>query len=109
MIFLDWISPIHLARKEKRELDLIGYVIIVFTLFVTIPQVIVIFENQSAEDVSLHTWVGYTVIALWWLFYGLARGVKPIVLSSLVHLFVDIAVVYGIIKFEGLEGLNIPF
>ena len=98
---LKWISPIHVAQKDKKELDYLGYIIIGITLFITLPQVATIYTNESAQDVSLITWIGYTFVGVWWLFYGLERNVHPMIVSSTLHIIVDIIVVYGIIKFEG--------
>ena len=100
---LKWISPIHLAQKDMKELDYMGYAIIVLTLFITLPQVITIYENQSAQDVSLITWIGYIGIGLWWMFYGLEKNVKPMIVSSIFHIIVDLVVVYGIVKYEGFH------
>lgn len=100
---LKWISPIHLAQQDKKELDYIGYALIIVSLFITVPQVLTIYENESAQDVSLFTWVGYTALGFWWLFYGIEKGVKPMILSSILHIIVDVVVVYGIIKFEGFN------
>lgn len=100
---LKWISPWHLGQQGKKELDYVGYAIIFLSLAFTAPQVMMIFENESAEDVSLITWVGYTILGFWWLFYGIERGVKPIILSSLLHIGVDVIVVYGIVQFQGIQ------
>lgn len=100
---LKWISPIHFAQKDKKELDYLGYAIIAITLVITLPQVLTIYENESAQDVSLITWVGYTIVGFWWLFYGLERNVHPMVASATLHIIVDVIVVYGIIQFEGFN------
>lgn len=102
---LKWFSPWHLAQQQKKELDYVGYAIIVITLFITLPQIITIYENESAQDVSLITWVGYLFLGIWWLFYGIEKDVKPMIISSLIHIVINIIMVYGIIKFQGLSLL----
>lgn len=100
---LQVLSPIHLARKGQKELDYLGYAMILITLVITIPQVTIIYENESAQDVSLITWVGYTIIGIWWFFYGIEKKIHPMILSATIHVIIDIIVVYGIITFEGVN------
>jgi len=92
-------SPIHLASHESKTLDVVAMAIVWVTFIVTLPQIIQIFESQSANDVSIFTWTGYTFIGVFWLFYGIERGLKPIIMSSLLHLVADGIMVYGIILY----------
>lgn len=87
---------------HKKGLDRIAYLIIGVTLLTGLPQAIEIFVNESAEDVSVFTWVGYSFIALFWLWYGLERKVKPVIVSSLAYLTIDVSVVVGIIKYGNI-------
>lgn len=87
---------------QKKGLDRLAYGIIGFTLLMGLPQVFEIFINQSANDVSIITWIGYSFIALFWLWYGLERKVRPMIYSSLVYLLIDVSVVLGILKYGNI-------
>jgi uncharacterized protein with PQ loop repeat len=90
-------------KIHKNGLDKFAYVIIGVTLLVGFPQVYQIWTTQSAEDVSLLSWIGYSGIALFWLWFGLERKVKPIIISSLAYLLIDVSVVVGILQFGNIQ------
>lgn len=65
----------------------------------TIPQVVIIFANKSATDVSMLSWVLYTATTVIFLLYSIIHRVKPMIINSLLWLLADIAVIIGVILY----------
>jgi hypothetical protein len=67
-----------------------------------VPQIVQVFATQKATDISVWSWVGYLGISIFWLWFGVERKIRPIVISSLAHLFIDIIMIIAILKFGGV-------
>ncbi len=89
---------------HKRGLDKLAYVMIGISLLTVIPQIVQIYETQSAEDINIYSYIGHIGISIFWLWFGVERKVKPVILSSLVHFGISLLVIHGIVKFG-----NVPF
>jgi len=99
MTFHKHLNPIYLAKKKKKEFDRLAYIVIGLTFLITLPQVYQIYDTQSAEDISIISYVGFTLISVFWIIYGLKRQSHVITISSLIHLGVNIAIVKGILEY----------
>ena len=93
-------EPIPHPVKWKRFLDKIIYAVGVAGPVITIPQIIKIWTEKDASGVSEIAWIGYTVLAMIWLLYGIAHKEKPIIVTYSVVIvangIVSIgAVIYG--------------
>jgi len=102
MTFHKHLNPVYLAHKNQKKYDHIAYIVIGISFLFALPQIYQIYETQSAEDISLITWVGYFTISIFWLIYGIERKVNPIIISSLIHLGTNLIMVYGIVQYGGL-------
>ncbi len=67
----------------------------IFTLLMTIPQVLTIWLGQQAAGVSVLSWGAYLLSALLWLWYGLQKRDKNIYLPCVGWIGLDIAVIAG--------------
>jgi uncharacterized protein with PQ loop repeat len=65
-----------------------------------IPQIITIYRNQSAENISLLTWCLYIVFGLIGLFYAISKKLSPLIIQETLWLLVYITVVAGILIFR---------
>jgi|SRR3989338_4866056 len=65
-------------------------------LFV-LPQLIEIYVNKSAQDVSLLTWFFFTFFAIPWLIYGIVHKEKPIIVGYALWILFDSLIVIGIL------------
>jgi uncharacterized protein with PQ loop repeat len=66
----------------------------------TSQQSYVIWSNKSATDVSLVSWVVFTISALLYSAYGFVHKDYPILIGSFLLVFVDISIVAGILYFQ---------
>lgn len=65
----------------------------------TLPQAYEIWVNQKTEGVSTFTWTMYFIAAIIWLFYGLQIKDKPLIISSMLWVITEFAVVVGLVLY----------
>ena len=68
-----------------------------FTMFMTIPQVLTIWIGHQAAGVSLLSWSAYLLSAVLWLWFGIEKRDKNIYLPCLGWIALDSAVIAGIV------------
>ena len=69
----------------------------VFTVLMTVPQVLAVWVGPNASGVSLVSWVSYLVAACLWFVYGLQKRDKTIYLACIGWVVLDAAIVIGVI------------
>jgi uncharacterized protein with PQ loop repeat len=85
----------HLSRSETGLRRLLGGMS-VFTMLMTIPQVLTIWVGQQAAGVSLLSWSAYLVSAILWFCFGIQKQDKNIYLPCIGWIALDPAVIAGI-------------
>lgn len=70
-----------------------------------LPQVVQIFATQSAKDLSLSSWVGYQIMTVLWLIYGITHKEKPIIFYQGAWIVVQTLIIIGIIKYGDITTL----
>jgi uncharacterized protein with PQ loop repeat len=78
-------------------LEKILRVLSVFTMLMTVPQVLTIWVGRDAGGVSLVSWISYLFSACLWFVYGVRQHDKTIYLACIGWILLDLAVVAGII------------
>jgi uncharacterized protein with PQ loop repeat len=68
----------------------------VFTMLMTVPQVLTIWIGREAGGVSLVSWLSYLFAACLWFVYGLQKRDKTIYLACVGWVVLDAAVVVGV-------------
>lgn len=91
-------EKIH-AKGYVRFIDKFVYVVAIFGPLTTIPQVLAIWLSQNAEDVSLTTWVLYSLTAFFWLLYGIAHRNKPIIISNILWVALEVPIIVGVVVY----------
>lgn len=71
----------------------------IFTMVMTIPQVLAIWIRHQAAGVSMVSWGAYLVSATVWLWYGLQKRDKNIYLPCMGWILLDAAVIVGTIVY----------
>jgi uncharacterized protein with PQ loop repeat len=72
----------------------------VFTMLMTVPQVLTIWVGRDAGGVSLVSWLSYLLAACLWFVYGLQKRDKTIYLACVGWVVLDAAVVVGVIIYR---------
>lgn len=84
--------PVGTLEKILRGLS-------VFTMLMTVPQVLTIWLRHDAGGVSLVSWASYLVSAVLWFVYGVQKRDKTIYLACIGWMLLDVAVVIGVIVY----------
>jgi uncharacterized protein with PQ loop repeat len=71
----------------------------IFTMLMTIPQVLTIWVGHQAAGVSLVSWSAYLVSALLWFWYGIQKRDKNIYLACVGWIVLDSAVIAGVLAY----------
>ena len=82
--------PVSGLEKVLRGLS-------VFTMLMTVPQVLTIWVGHNAGGVSLVSWLSYLLAACLWFVYGLQKHDKTIYLACVGWVLLDAAVVAGVL------------
>ena len=72
----------------------------VFTMLMTVPQVLTIWVGGNASGVSLISWISYLIGACLWFVYGLQKNDKTIYLACVGWVLLDLAVVIGVVVYR---------
>lgn len=81
--------------KWKRFIDKIIYIGAVVGPIIAIPQIMKIWVEKNASGVSVISWSGYLVSAIFWLIYGVVHKEKPIVVTNIIWIFLQAIIVVG--------------
>ncbi len=69
----------------------------VFTMLMTVPQVLTVWIGRDAGGVSLVSWLAYLIAACLWFVYGFQKRDKTIYLACVGWIVLDAAIVAGVI------------
>ena len=87
-------------KQQKKLIRRSVLAMAVIEPIMTLPQVYQIWINKQAEGVSGLTWGFYIIAAVVWLLYGLQIKDKPLIISSVLWIFMEIAIVVGTIIYS---------
>jgi MtN3 and saliva related transmembrane protein len=65
-----------------------------------VPQLIRVLRLKSARDISLPTFLLFSVGVFLWLLYGIYTGSKPVIASNAVTLGLSLSILYFKLKFD---------
>ena len=87
-------------NADKKKIENIALIAGIIQPLITLPQIITIYGNQSAEDVSLLTWLGYLFFGIVFLLYGLTFKLKPIWIGQIIWVSMQSITVIGILLYS---------
>lgn len=93
-------AKIKVDEKYKKRIERFALVASIVQPIITLPQIIAIYGNQSAKDVSLLTWIGYLVFGITFLIYGLVFNLKPIWIGQVIWVAMQTVTVIGILLYS---------
>ena len=86
----------HASHSETLLRRILGGMS-VFTMLMTVPQVLAIWVGRDAHNVSLLSWAAYLLSACLWFVYGMRKGDKTIYLACVGWILLDAAIVIGVV------------
>jgi len=89
-------AAVHPSSSDAVLRRLLG-AMSVFTMLMTIPQVLTIWIGQQAAGVSILSWSAYLVSAILWFWFGMQKKDKNIYLPCVGWIVLDLAVIIGVI------------
>jgi uncharacterized protein with PQ loop repeat len=89
-------AAVHPSGSDARLRRLLG-AMSVFTMLMTIPQVLTIWIGQQAAGVSILSWSAYLVSAILWFWFGMQKKDKNIYLPCVGWIVLDVGVIIGVI------------
>jgi uncharacterized protein with PQ loop repeat len=87
---------VHAPRSDAVLRRLLGGMSI-FTMLMTIPQVLTIWVGHQAAGVSLLSWSAYLLSAVLWFWFGIRQRDKNIYLPCVGWVALDSAVIVGVV------------
>jgi uncharacterized protein with PQ loop repeat len=88
----------HASRSDTRLRRLLGGMSI-FTMVMTIPQVLAIWVGHQAAGVSMLSWSAYLASAVLWFWFGVQQGDRNIYLPCVGWIALDAAVIAGAVVY----------
>ena len=85
---------------QKKTVERIALVAGILQPLITLPQIVQIYSNQSAQDVSLATWLGYLIFGVIFLFYGYIFKLRPIFYGQIIWVTMQCVTVIGILLYD---------
>ncbi len=79
----------------KGFLDRMIYVLGFLGIAMSVPQILKIWAGQNAAGISIATWMFFLINSVFWMIYGIAHKSKPIIISYILWIVADFAVVLG--------------
>lgn len=88
-------TPASDAAQSKTVMSRLLGGMSVFTMLMTVPQVLTIWVGHQAAGVSVVSWSAYLLSAILWFWYGLQKRDKNIYLPCVGWVGLDTAVIVG--------------
>jgi MtN3 and saliva related transmembrane protein len=79
--------PVHTSVVEA-----LGFVAAFCTTAAFVPQLVRVLRLRSAREISLPTFLMFSIGVFLWLLYGLAIGSKPVIASNTVTLVLSVSI-----------------
>jgi MtN3 and saliva related transmembrane protein len=83
----------------------IGFVAAFCTTAAFVPQLLRVLKLRSAREISLGTFLLFSVGVTLWLLYGLYTGSRPVIVSNMVTLGLSLSILYLKLRYDR-EGLR---
>jgi MtN3 and saliva related transmembrane protein len=78
----------------------IGFVAAFLTTAAFVPQLMRVMKLHSAREISLGTFLMFSVGVLMWLVYGIYTGSRPVIASNVVTLVLSVSILILKLKYD---------
>jgi uncharacterized protein with PQ loop repeat len=82
--------------QHEQPLNVLIWGLSIFTMVLTIPQILTIWVDRQATGVSALSWGAYLIAAFVWFWYGVKKGDMHIYLPCIGWILLDGAVIIGV-------------
>jgi MtN3 and saliva related transmembrane protein len=92
-------EAIH-SKKSVKIIDRWVLGVGIVAPFSTLPQIYQIVSAQSAQGVSVYTWVLFTIFSMFWLVYGIVHEELPIIVTNTLWVLGEAALVAVVLVYR---------
>ena len=85
---------------DTRTVEDIGFVAAFCTTAAFVPQLLRVVKLRSAREISLGTFLLFSVGVALWLLYGIYTGSKPVIASNLVTLVLSLSILVLKLRYD---------
>jgi len=85
---------------STRPVEALGFIAAFCTTAAFLPQLLRIVRLRSARDISLPTFLMFSVGVFLWLLYGLDIGSKPVIASNCVTLVLSVTILVLKLRYD---------
>jgi uncharacterized protein with PQ loop repeat len=86
---------------QPRLVDRLVYLAAIVEPLFSLPQAYQIYHDKAAMNVSILSWIGFEVMTLIWLWYGITHKEKMILIYQGLFFVIDGSVLIGAIYYGG--------
>ncbi len=87
-------------RIVSSGVEYIGFAAAFCTTTAFVPQLVRVLRLRSARDISLPTFLLFSVGVFLWLVYGLYTGSKPVIASNGVTMILSLSILFLKLKYD---------
>ena len=88
------------------SVELIGLIAGVCTTVAFVPQVIRVWRLRRADEISLATFLAFSVGTLVWLFYGLLIASVPVILANAITTVLALTILLMKLRFDRVQRIG---
>ncbi len=88
------------TRLGAARIEQLGYAAAFCTTVAFVPQLVRVVRRRSASDVSLPTFMMFSVGVFLWLIYGIDIGSKPVIASNSVTLVLSVSILILKLRYD---------
>lgn len=85
---------------SSNTIQNIGFVAATLTTAAFVPQLVRVLKLRSARDISLPTFLMFSVGVFFWLLYGLYTGSRPVIASNAITLLLSVSILILKLRFD---------
>jgi len=89
-----------LGNYSNRTVEEIVFVAAFLTTAAFVPQLVRVIRLRTARDISLPTFLMFSLGVFLWLVYGILTGSKPIIASNSVTLVLSVSILVLKLRFD---------
>ncbi len=91
----------QLSRKQNKTIiDRLMSVAAVVHPLTALPQVYSVYSTHDVSGISLWTWLGFMLLGLIFLSYGIVHKIKPFIVTQVLWFVIDFLIVIGVLIYR---------
>ncbi|HTH54293.1 MAG TPA: SemiSWEET transporter [Edaphobacter sp.] len=89
-----------MVKLGAELVERVGFVAAFCTTVAFVPQLVRVLKLRSARDISLGTFLLYSLGVVLWLVYGICLGSKPMIASNVVTLLLSMGILWAKLRYS---------